>query len=66
MLGAGTCLAAMLEDPFGAQSLVLDGREEHILALLSLAYQKPVSMRALNFVKRASMQWARGEKAIPH
>ncbi len=66
LLGAGTCLAPMIQDRFGIQGLDLDGREAHIPALLSLAYQKPVSAAALKFIKRASMQWAKGEKALAH
>ncbi len=66
LLGAGTCLAAMMKDRFGVLNLDLDGREEHILALLSLAYQKPVSGAVLKCIKRASMQWAKGEQALAH
>ncbi len=66
LLGAGTCLAPMMKDRFGVLTLDLDGREEHILALLSLAFQKPVPIAALKFIKRASMQWAKGEKALAH
>jgi hypothetical protein len=66
LLGAGTCLVPMIKDRFGVRGLDLDGREEHILALLSLAYQKPVSITALKFIKRASMQWAKGEQALAH
>jgi hypothetical protein len=66
LLGAGTCLAPMIQDHFGVRALDLDGREEHILALLSLAYQKPVSVAALKCIKRASAQWAKGAKALAH
>ncbi len=56
LIGAATCLAPMIKDRFGALTLDLDGREEHILALLSLAFQKPISVAALKLIKRASMQ----------
>ncbi|WP_020176715.1 NucA/NucB deoxyribonuclease domain-containing protein [Methyloferula stellata] len=66
LLGAGTCLAPMIQDHFGVRALDLDGREEHIVGLLSLAYQKPVSVAALKCIKRASAQWAKGAKALAH
>lgn len=65
-LGAGTVLARMIIDRNGAPALALDGEEERILALLSLAYRKRISIKALTYIKRASMQWTRGEKAIAH
>lgn len=65
-LGAGTLLAPMTEDRAGASVLALDGEEARILALLSLGYRKPIPITVLKFIKRASMQWAKGEKAIAH
>ena len=56
----------MIDDATGAPVLALDGEEEQILALLSLTFRKRISTDALKFIKRASMQWARGEKAIAH
>lgn len=65
-LGAGTLLAPMKEDSFGAPVLALEGEEEQILALLSVAYGKSVRRAALKFIKRASMQWAKGERVMAH
>jgi hypothetical protein len=66
MLGAGTILAPMKLDQFGVPVLALEGNEEKILTLLSLGYRQRISIDALKFIKRASMQWARGEKALAH
>jgi hypothetical protein len=65
-LGAGTVLAPMVIDRAGTPSLALAGEEEKIIALLSLGYRKPIPIAALKFIKRASMQWTKGEKAIAH
>lgn len=65
-LGAGTLLTPMGTDASGAPVLLLDGQEQRILAILSIGYRKPVSIAALKFIKRASMQWSKGEKAIAH
>jgi hypothetical protein len=65
-LGAGTLLAPMVKDRAGAPALVLDGEEVRILATLSLGFRKPIPIMALKFIKRASMQWARGEKTLAH
>ncbi len=66
LLGASTKLAHMARDRRGNQFLQLDGEEERILALLSLAYKTRISVEAIKFIKRASMQWAKGEKALAH
>jgi hypothetical protein len=65
-LGAGTRLAPMSKDRTGAPFLVIDDKEERILALLSLAYRKRIPVTALKFIKRASLQWMNGEKALAH
>lgn len=65
-LGAGTLLAPMIEDRSGAPVLALADKEEKILALLSLGYRMRIPIAALKFIKRASMQWAKGEKALAH
>jgi hypothetical protein len=66
LLGAATPLAAMGKDSDGRPCLALKGQGERILALLSLAYGKAISTRAIDYVERASMQWSKGEKAIAH
>jgi hypothetical protein len=65
-LGAATILADMTRDRLGAPMLAVEGNEEKILALLSLGCRQRISLGALKFIKRASMQWARGEKALAH
>jgi hypothetical protein len=65
-LGAGTLIASMIADELSAPVLAIDGEEERILALLSLAFRKPIPIVALKFVKRASAQWAKGERALAH
>lgn len=65
-LGAGTRLAPMIEDGAGASVLALSGQEERILALLSLAYRKRVSIKVIEFIKRASLHWKNGEKTLAH
>jgi hypothetical protein len=64
--GVGTLLSKMVRDESGAPVLALTGEEERLLALLSLAYRERISIDALKFIKRASIQWARGEKAFAH
>ncbi len=65
-LGAGTLLAPMVVDRTGLSALALDGKEARILATLSLGFCQPVSIGALKFIRRASMQWGRDEKALAH
>lgn len=66
LLGVGTILAPMTRDRFGTPVLAIEGEEEKILALFSLGYRQRISINALKFIKRASMQWTRGEKALAH
>jgi Deoxyribonuclease NucA/NucB len=66
LLGAATQIAKMARDSEGRPRLQIEGNEERILALLSLAYGKAISTRAVKFIKRASKQWNKGEKAIAH
>jgi hypothetical protein len=65
-LGAGTLLAPMAQDREGLPALALDGEETRILATLSLGFRQPISIAALKFIRRASMQWGRDEKALAH
>jgi hypothetical protein len=46
--------------------LALDGEEARILATLSLGFRKSVPISALKFIRRTSMQWSRGERALAH
>ncbi len=61
VLGAGTVLAKAIVDPWGRPALAVDGAEERILALLSIAYGKGVDPAILDHIRRASEQWSRGE-----
>lgn len=64
-LGTGTVLARMKRDGPPYQ-LAIDGEEERILALLSVAFDKSVSTRAIGNLRRASEQWSRGDKCLAH
>jgi hypothetical protein len=65
-LGAGTLLAPMATDHAGGPALALAGEEARILATLSLGFRKSIPISALKFIRLASMQWSRGEKALAH
>ncbi len=54
---AGTVLARMGRDRNGAPALVIDGGEERILALLALAYDRPIGAAVLGNVRRASSNY---------
>src|SRR5262245_44623550 len=63
-LGKGTVLAPMTPDT--PPQLAIDGAEERILALLSAAVNKTVAVRTIENLRRASEQWARGDKCLAH
>ena len=63
-LGAGTVLARMTIE--GSSHLAIDGEEERILALLSVAFDKSISANAIGNLRRASEQWSRGDKCLAH
>lgn len=64
LLGAGTVLATMRRSQTGVATLTISGNEEKIFALLSLGYRQHLSIDLLRFIKRASLQWAKGEPAL--
>lgn len=66
LLGAATQIAKMARDRGERPFLQIEGEEERILAMLSLAYGKVVSPGVFKFIKRASLQWNKDEKAIAH
>ncbi len=66
LLGAATRIAKMVCERRERPFLQIEGEEERVLAMLSLAYKKAVSPGVLKFIKRASLQWSKGEKAIAH
>ena len=63
VLGAGTVLAKRRVSP-GTSELDLDRAEERILALLSVAYLKPVDPAVLGNIRRASAAWRDGETVL--
>ncbi|HYP57751.1 MAG TPA: DUF4258 domain-containing protein [Beijerinckia sp.] len=65
VLGAGTFLARVGQDERGRQRLILDD-EQRILALLSTAYERPVTPHIVTKLRRAAELWNGGEKALAH
>jgi hypothetical protein len=63
VLGSGTVLAKRRTRP-GTSDLDLDTAEERILALLSIAYSRPVDPAVLGNIRRASAAWRDGETAL--
>jgi hypothetical protein len=64
ILGRGAVLA---RPAGGATSrLAIEGEEERMVALLSAAIDKNISARALGNLRRASEQWALGDKCLAH
>ncbi len=59
-IGAGTVLAESQSDE-SADIEALEARDQRVLALLSAAYQRPVSAVVLGNIKRAGREWVRGE-----
>jgi len=64
--GASTLLAPMVRGAAGAWTLDLEGREERLLATLSILHQKPLSADLLKRISRAVERWAEGEQALAH
>ena len=64
VLGAGTVLAMAGLDRSGRAEPTLDGIEEGVVALLSVAYDAMVSRSALDHIRRASDQWRRGDTCL--
>jgi hypothetical protein len=63
-LGRGTILARFTKDAL--PRLAIDGDEERILAMPSAALGKSVPVRVIENMRRASEQWARGDKCLAH
>jgi len=66
VLGASTLLAPMVRGAAGAWTLDLEGREERLLATLSILHQKPLSANLLKRISRAAERWAEGEQVLAH
>lgn len=65
VLGA-TVLAKVSLDADGSPHLTIDGTEERILALLSTVHGKAVGPAVLDYIRRASTEWRRGEACLAH
>ena len=64
VFGAGTVLAPMRRDDYGAARLDLDADGARVFALLAAAYGRPVRSDVLRHMKRASEHWRDGDKAL--
>jgi hypothetical protein len=62
VLGAGTRLAKLGKGCL--RELSIDGQEERILALLSVAYWRPIPTHVLKSIKGAVRAYGRGEKVL--
>lgn len=64
MFGAGTQLAPLRKGNSGACGLDLGRDGDRVLALLAVAYRRPVYFDILRHVEGASTEWQRGDKAL--
>jgi hypothetical protein len=64
VLGRGNILAGMTQEP--PSLLAIDGEEERMLAMLSVAFGKSVPVPLIENLRRASEQWSRGDKCLAH
>ena len=65
-LGAGTIIVPSGRDDWGRPVLKIDGNEERILALLSVAHDQPVMPSILNNLRSASRCWCKGEITLAY
>jgi hypothetical protein len=63
VLGAGTVLARMARNAAGRPALLLDGEEERILALHSVACWRSIPASIIGKLRKASDLWNRDEHA---
>jgi hypothetical protein len=59
-----TVLAKMERDGFGRPLLAVNGAEDHVLALLSIAYGKPADPKVLDNIHRAATAWRDGDTCL--
>ncbi|MGO9132691.1 MAG: hypothetical protein ACLP8A_01405 [Methylovirgula sp.] len=64
VFGAGTVLARMTQDPRDAPRLDLNTDRQRVVALLAVAYGRPVSPDVFRHIEGASEQWRRGDRAL--
>jgi len=63
VLGVGTVLAKRCTDCWGRPSLAIDGNEERLLALLSVAHGRAVDPRVIDHIRRAGRSYAQARPA---
>lgn len=63
-LGAGTLLAKTKWVEDGCVGLDLDGQEDRLLALLSIAFGRGISSCFIGSLRRVSWRWAKGGMAL--
>src|SRR5882672_5748825 len=66
VLGAGTLLAKRRDERARKPQLMIDGGEERLLTLLSIAHGQPVSPAILGNIRRAARDWSSGEVCLAH
>jgi hypothetical protein len=64
VLGADTVIANRMADRWGGPDLALKDNEARVLALLAVAYWRPVSPAAIGNLRRAAKAMARGDRAL--
>ena len=64
VVGAGSILARMTKAADGPPRLALDADRERCLAMLSVAWGRPVGADIFHHVEAASHAWQRGDKAL--
>jgi len=65
-LGAGILLGWLAHYEGAEPFLAFEGGEERALALLSIAYQRPFTRRALDNLRRGARAWIEGEACLAH
>ncbi len=61
VLGAGTVLAPANTDG-GPPSIDFEGCDARVLALLSVAYDRPISSQVMKHIRRAALRWRDGDE----
>lgn len=64
VFGAGTVLARMTRDAYGAPRLDVNADWQRVFALLAVAYGRTVPHDVFRHMEAASEQWRRGDKAL--
>jgi hypothetical protein len=64
VLGAGTVLAKRRMDRWDRSALAIEGQEEHIVTLLSLAYGRIIDPSVMVHIERASLACSQGDTCL--